>query len=58
MGTTAKNAGSQEKFTKIDKEYVVPFFDHLDICRPGLFLPFFYFFLGSRSFLTVYLGMS
>lgn len=22
MGTTAKNAGSQENFTKIDKEYV------------------------------------
>jgi oxidoreductase len=30
MGTTAKNAGSQENFTKIDKEYVEPFFDHLD----------------------------
>ena len=30
MGTSAKNAGSQENFTKIDKEYVEPFFDHLD----------------------------
>jgi hypothetical protein len=31
MGTTAKGAGSQENFTKIDKEYVEPFFDRLDI---------------------------
>ena len=27
MGTTLKSAGSQENFTKIDKEYVEPFFD-------------------------------
>ena len=26
MGTTAKSAGSQENFTKIDKEYVEAFF--------------------------------
>ncbi len=25
MGTTAKKAGSQENYTKIDKEYVVAF---------------------------------
>lgn len=30
MGTSAKNAGSQENFIKIDREYVEPFFDHLD----------------------------
>ena len=30
MGTTASNAGSQENFTKIDKEYVEPSFDHHD----------------------------
>jgi hypothetical protein len=41
MGTTAKNAGSQENFTKIDKEYVEHF---LSLDNP-LFLPssFFYF---------------
>jgi hypothetical protein len=48
MGTTVKIAGSQENFTKIDKEYVEAFIDHLDKLR--LFLPFllFCFLLPSR----------
>jgi hypothetical protein len=49
MGTTAKNAGSKENFTKIDKEYVEPSFDYLDKLSSSP--PFFY------SFLTFPLGM-
>jgi hypothetical protein len=52
MGTSAKNAGSQENFTKIDKEYVEPFFDHLDKLSSSP--PFFFFY----SFLTFSLGTS
>lgn len=41
MGTTAKDAGSQENFTKIDKECVQPFFDRLDKLSSSP--PFFFF---------------
>jgi hypothetical protein len=49
MGTSAKNAGSQENFTKIDKEYVEPFFDHFD--KLSSYPPSFFLILPSRQLL-------
>jgi hypothetical protein len=51
MGTTANNAGSQENFTKIDKEYVQPFFDRLDKLSSS---PPFFSLLPSRWSLISY----
>jgi len=47
LGTTANNAGSQENFTKIDKEYVEPSFD-----TPSSSPPFFFFLFLLPSLIS------